>query len=144
MIYVPINDREAYPEDKEKPYKGGLHALNLENGQIEWSKIEENRCKGDEKWGCGSGISAALTITNDIAIGGALDGIIHIFSLKNGEVLWEFNTNRDFETVNKVKGFGGAIDSSGAVVVENQIFINSGYAKFGEKAGNVLLCFELK
>jgi hypothetical protein len=30
------------------------------------------------------------------------------------------------------------------VVVGNHLFINSGYAKFGEKAGNVLLCFKIK
>ena len=58
-------------------------------------------------------------------------------------ILWEYDTKRDFETVNGHKGFGGTIDSPGAVVVGNQLFINSGYAKFGEKAGNVLLCFQL-
>ena len=42
-----------------------------------------------------------------------------------------------------VKGNGGGMDSSGPVVVGNQLFVNSGYAKFGEKAGNVLLCFEI-
>jgi polyvinyl alcohol dehydrogenase (cytochrome) len=64
-LFVPINDREAYPEDKDKPSKQGLHALNIENGAINWSLIEENRCKGDEKWNCGSGLSAAITLWND-------------------------------------------------------------------------------
>ncbi|RMG24876.1 MAG: hypothetical protein D6730_11865 [Bacteroidetes bacterium] len=58
--------------------------------------------------------------------------------------MWAFDTKKDFEAVNGVRAFGGAIDSDGPVVVENQLFITSGYAKFKEKEGNVLLAFELQ
>jgi polyvinyl alcohol dehydrogenase (cytochrome) len=142
-LFVPINDREAYAEDKDKPAFSGLHALNILDGKFIWSKILENKC-GDAKWSCGSGLSAAITLANDVIFGGSLDGVFRAFSSKNGNILWEFDTKRDFEAVNGIKGFGGTIDSSGAIVVGNQVFINSGYAKFGEKAGNVLLCFEVK
>jgi polyvinyl alcohol dehydrogenase (cytochrome) len=143
-LYVPINDREAWEADKDKPAFPGLHAVDIDNGKILWSAIEKNRCKGDEKWNCGTGLSAAITLIKGVVFGGALDGILHAYSTKDGHVLWEYNTNRDFEAINGVKAFGGAIDSGGAIIVENQLFINSGYAKFGEKAGNVLLCFEVK
>ena len=45
--------------------------------------------------------------------------------------------------MNEVRAFGGAIDSDGPIIVEDQLFISSGYAKFGEKEGNVLLAFQL-
>ena len=141
-LYVPINDREAYAADKDKPAQSGLHAVNIADGAVLWSLIEPNRC-GDATWSCGPGLSAAITLLPDLVIGGTLDGLIHAYSRKDGKVLWEYDTKRDFETVNGHKGFGGTIDSPGAVVVGNQLFINSGYAKFGEKAGNVLLCFQL-
>jgi polyvinyl alcohol dehydrogenase (cytochrome) len=143
-LYVPVNDREAWAADKDKPAFPGLHAVDIEQGKMMWSTIEKNRCTGDEKWNCGSGLSAAITLIKGVVFGGALDGVVHAYSAKDGSILWEYNTNRDFESVNGVKAYGGAIDSGGSVIIDNQLFINSGYAKFGEKAGNVLLCFDVK
>ena len=141
-LYVPVNDREAYQADKDKPSFPGLHALDVANGKLQWSMIEKNRCPEDVKWACGSGLSAAITATPELVFGGALDGILHAYSTIDGKVLWEFDANKEFTSVNGVKGSGGAFDSSGPVIVGNQLFVNSGYAKFNEKAGNVLLCFE--
>ncbi len=142
-LFVPINDRDVYEVDKDKPAFSGLHALNIADGKFIWSKIQENTC-GDAKWSCGPGLSAAITLANDVVFGGSLDGVFHAYSSKNGSIFWEFDTKREFEATNGIKASGGTIDSAGAVVVGNQVFINSGYAKFGEKAGNVLLCFEIK
>ncbi len=142
-LFVPINDREAWPADTNKPAFPGLHALRIDDGKTLWSKIEPNRC-GDAKWSCGSGLSAAITLLPDIVFGASLDGMFRVYAASDGKTLWEFDTNQIFTTVNGQKGFGGTIDSAGAVAVDNQVFINSGYAKFNEKAGNVLLAFEIK
>ena len=48
------------------------------------------------------------------------------------------------KAVNEVKAFGGAFDSDGPVIVGNQLFVTSGYAKYAEKEGNVLLAFSVK
>lgn len=144
MLYVPINDHDAWAADKDKPAYPGLHAVNISDGAIKWSVIEKNRCPSDVKWVCDAGLSAPITVIPEIIFGGALDGVLKAYSSIDGKTLWEYNTNQDFSTVNGVKGYGGTIDSSGAVAVGNRLFINSGYAKFGEKAGNVLLCFEVK
>jgi polyvinyl alcohol dehydrogenase (cytochrome) len=143
-LFVPINDHDAWEADKSKPAYPGLHALDIANGTIKWSVVEKNRCPSDVKWVCDSGLSAAITAIPDMIFGGALDGMLKAYATSDGKVLWEFDTNQDFTTVNGVKGYGGTIDSAGAVVVGNHLFINSGYAKFGEKAGNVLLCFKIK
>jgi polyvinyl alcohol dehydrogenase (cytochrome) len=51
---------------------------------------------------------------------------------------------RKFNTVNGVPGNGGAIDSSPYVAANGTLFVNSGYARFGEAPGNVLLAFRPK
>ncbi len=48
---------------------------------------------------------------------------------------------RDFTTVDKVPGKGGALDGAGPVIVKGMLFVNSGYSRFGGLPGNVLLAF---
>ena len=63
-------------------------------------------------------------------------------SAADGQVLWEFNTAREFETVNGVAGKGGSLNGPGPVIAEGMLFTNSGYAYLGQGlAGNVLLAF---
>ena len=143
-LYVPINDHDAWPADSAKPAFPGLHALTVATGSVKWSAIAKDRCLPGTKWVCAPGLSAAITLIPGVIFGGSLDGMLHAYSTADGGTLWEFNTDQDFESVNGVKGSGGTIDSSGPVVAGNQLFVNSGYAKFGEKAGNVLLAFTLK
>jgi polyvinyl alcohol dehydrogenase (cytochrome) len=72
---------------------------------------------------------------------GSLDGHLRAFSSEDGRILWDFDTIRDFETVNRVKARGGAIDGPGAVVGNGMVFVNSGYARLGGMPGNALLAF---
>ena len=46
-----------------------------------------------------------------------------------------------YETVNGVAGQGGSINGPGPVVVDGMVYVNSGYAAFGGRPGNVLLAF---
>lgn len=142
-LYVPINDRGLYDIHKDFPKSPGLHALNVADGEILWSTIEKDRCPGFSLRGCGPGISAAITLIPEVVFGGALDGILKAYDTEDGRELWAYDTKRDYEAVNDVKAFGGAIDSDGPVVVGNQLFITSGYAKYSEKEGNVLIAFSV-
>jgi polyvinyl alcohol dehydrogenase (cytochrome) len=141
-LFVPINDRDAWPADKDKPAFSGLHAIDIKTGNYKWSKIIDDRC-GNVDYVCGPGLSAAISGANDLILGASLDGTLQAFDIKTGNVLWEYNTNKPFTAVNGVAANGGTVDSGGPVIIEKQVFLNSGYAKFGEKAGNVLLCFEI-
>ena len=141
-LYVPINDQGSYQLHENIDPAPGLHALRVEDGASLWSTIEQDRCV-DADWSCGPGISAAITATPDVIFAGTLDGIVKAYASADGKELWSFDTKKTFESVNKVHAFGGTIDSDGPIVVENQLFITSGYAKFNEKAGNVLLAFEV-
>ena len=82
-----------------------------------------------------------VTLTDGVIFAGALNGIMRAYSTKDGGILWTTDTRRDWPTVNGVKGTGGAIDSAGAVVAGGLLIVNSGYDKFGQIPGNVLLVF---
>jgi polyvinyl alcohol dehydrogenase (cytochrome) len=67
--------------------------------------------------------------------------VLHALSTTDGHILWEFDTSREFKTVNKVAAHGGSLVAPGPVVAGGMLFIGSGYFVFGDKPGNVLLAF---
>jgi polyvinyl alcohol dehydrogenase (cytochrome) len=75
---------------------------------------------------------------------GANDGVLRAYSVKNGGVVWEFNTNGEFKTVNGVPGKGASMIGPGPVIAGGMLFVNSGYAGYGGRAGNVLLALGLE
>ncbi len=72
---------------------------------------------------------------------GANDGGVRAYSTKDGSILWEFDTNREFTTVNGVPAKGASISGSGPAVGGGMVFVNSGYGSLGGRPGNVLLAF---
>ena len=56
-------------------------------------------------------------------------------------MLWDFDTARDFDTVNGVKARGGSIDVGGAAIANGTVVTTSGYGQWGGMRGNVLLAF---
>ena len=76
-----------------------------------------------------------------VVFSGSLDGHVRAYSAEDGSVIWDFNTVRDFETVNGVPAKGGGVDGPGAVVVNGMVFVGSGYQRTGGMGGNVLLAF---
>jgi polyvinyl alcohol dehydrogenase (cytochrome) len=147
-VFAPMNDREG--PTAELPLAGpGLHALDIETGKILWSRKAEGDCSGDRKQRyptCATriGYSAAPLVVDGAVIQGSLDGILRVFDAATGKTLWSYDTMRKFDTVNGVPGNGGAIDSSPYVAANGTLFVVSGYARFGEAPGNVLLAFRPK
>jgi polyvinyl alcohol dehydrogenase (cytochrome) len=89
-----------------------------------------------------AGLGAAPTAIPGVVFEGATDGQLFAVSAADGKQLWQFNTAQDFDTVNKIRARGGAINTSGAVVVDGMVYVSSGYAIVaGASAGNVLLAF---
>jgi polyvinyl alcohol dehydrogenase (cytochrome) len=77
-----------------------------------------------------------------VVFSGSNDGAIRAYSAKDGSILWEYDTNRSFETVNGVPAKGASImGPSGPTVVGGMVFVNSGYGTTGGRPGNVLLAF---
>ena len=74
---------------------------------------------------------------------GSMDGHIRAFSTEDGHLLWDFNTVREYSTVNGVSAHGGSLDGAGPVIVDGVLYVNSGYPRLGGMPGNVLLAFSL-
>jgi polyvinyl alcohol dehydrogenase (cytochrome) len=73
---------------------------------------------------------------------GTMDGWLRAYSAQDGKVLWEYDTARDFPTVNGVNANGGSMSNAGPTVVGGMLFVNSGYSHHGGIIpGNVLLAF---
>jgi polyvinyl alcohol dehydrogenase (cytochrome) len=56
-------------------------------------------------------------------------------------VLWDFDTARDFTSVNGVPAYGGSLDGQGVVIAGGLVLVSSGYPRNGGMPGNVLLAF---
>jgi polyvinyl alcohol dehydrogenase (cytochrome) len=94
---------------------------------------------------CRLGMSPAPLVVDGAVVTGTTQGMLRIFDGKTGEVLFEYMTNRDFpNTVNGVEGHGGGLDSAPYIAGDGTLFVQSGYARFGEPPGNVLIAFRPK
>jgi len=122
------------------PTPGGVRAVRLDTGEEVWSVEASERLCGDER-GCSAAQGAAVTAVPGVVFSGSMDGGIRAYASENGAVIWQFDTNQEFQTVNGVPANGGAMDGPGAAVVDGMLYINSGYISLIGRPGNVLLAF---
>ncbi|MEX2284507.1 MAG: PQQ-binding-like beta-propeller repeat protein [Gemmatimonadota bacterium] len=142
LVYAANADRAAVIVDvnPERALSPGLYALDLMNGRVVWSApAPADTCSGRQN--CFAANSAAPTVMPGVVFAGGLDGHMRAYATADGRVLWDFDTAKEFPTVNGVPGRGGAIDGPGPVVAGGLLFVNSGYGSFGQMPGNLLLAF---
>jgi len=119
---------------------GGIHAVRLDTGQQAWyTPPEAPLCGGGR--GCGTTQSAAVTAIPGAVFSGSADGGMRAYAAVDGAILWTFDANRDFETINGVPANGGSFDGSGPVVAGGMVYMLSGNGGFVGSPGNVLLAF---
>jgi polyvinyl alcohol dehydrogenase (cytochrome) len=121
---------------------GGMRAVKIDTGEEVWSKPAPQKLCGTGR-GCSAAQGGAVTAIPGVVFSGSADGGIRAYAAADGTIVWQFDTNRQFETVNGVKANGGAIDGPGAVVADGMLFMSSGYVSLGGRPGNVLLAFGL-
>lgn len=120
---------------------GGLHAVSLATGQRVWlTPAPAPACSGPAP-NCSGAQSAAITVIPGIVFSGSVDGALRAYSTADGKIVWTFDANRDFTTVNGVKGNGASFGGGGPVIAGGMLFTNSGYGVPAGRAGNVLLAF---
>ena len=131
--YVPV--AEIY-----NPAPGGLHAIDLASGSRVWlaPPADPLPC-GRPSRACSGALFSAVTAIPGVVFSPSNDGVLRAHSTKDGSVLWQFDTNRDFATVNGVRARGGSMSGPAPVVAGGMIYISSGYGAFGLRPGNVLL-----
>ncbi|WP_158891072.1 PQQ-binding-like beta-propeller repeat protein [Amycolatopsis anabasis] len=127
---------------------GTVFALDPATGDIRWQT--PNPADGCQ-WGgaaahpeiCVLAHTPAVTTSPGLLYEGSNDGKMRIYSSRTGEVLWQFDTVRDFPGVNGLTGHGSSISGNGgAVVAHGMLYVQAGYwPTYPSEHGNVLLAF---
>ncbi len=121
---------------------GGMNAVELRTGRIVWS-VPGAGCANRKP--CKPSQSAAVTAIPGVVFSGTMDGRLRAYSTRDGSLLWEYDTAREFATINHIPANGGSLSNGGAAVVDGIVFVNSGYSHHGGiLPGNVLLAFAVE
>jgi polyvinyl alcohol dehydrogenase (cytochrome) len=134
-VYAPLSDING----KGLPM-GGLFALRQKDGMKVWqAPPPKPACAG--KPGCSAAQMAPATMIPGVVFAGSMDGHLRAYDAATGKVIWDFDTLREFPTVNGVKARGGSLNATGPTLAGGMMFVNSGYGALGGMPGNVLLAF---
>src|SRR4030095_12518807 len=115
----------------------------LATGERAWHTPPEKTLCGAPGRDCNAAQGAAVTAIPGAVISGSYDGGLRAYAADDGTLLWQFDTNREFTTVNGVMANGGSMDGPGPIVAGRLLFVNSGYGGIVGRPGNVLLVFGL-
>jgi polyvinyl alcohol dehydrogenase (cytochrome) len=117
---------------------GGVAAVRLSDGQKVWfTPLIPSASLSTHP-----GQDGPITAIPGVVLSGGWDGVLRALSTQDGKVIWEYNTVRDFESVNGVSAKGGSMGAAGPVVAGKMLFVPSGYAGVRNgMTGNALLAF---
>jgi polyvinyl alcohol dehydrogenase (cytochrome) len=117
---------------------GGIGAIEIRNGERRWF----TPLAPAEGRTAHPGQEGPLTAMPGIIFSGGWDGVVRALSASDGKVIWQFDTVREFPTVNRVPARGGSIGAAGPVIAGGMLFVPSGYVGVRKgMPGNVLLAF---
>ena len=142
VLYVPVSDRGGV-NDGVILAQPGLHAIDMKTGHVLWYAPVPERCAEGVR-GCMDAYSGPVTSTDDVVIASSLSGYLFAHDPVTGELVWEYDTVREFETINGVSAKGGSIDATGPVLSGDYMIVSTGYATFGQMPGNAVLVFRLQ
>jgi polyvinyl alcohol dehydrogenase (cytochrome) len=111
LYYKPLAFRDQ---------SGAIAAIRGTTGERVWyTKLPKpSSCADPEsRETCHSGNWAAASAIPGAVFTGSRDGVLRAFSGKDGHVIWEYATRREFETVNGVPGKGGGFGGPGPTIV---------------------------
>jgi polyvinyl alcohol dehydrogenase (cytochrome) len=115
---------------------GGIAAHALDTGEQEWLT------RLTPAAGRRVGNSGAVSAIPGLVFSAGWDGVLRALSADGGQLLWEYDTMRAIETVNRVPARGGSMGAPGPTIAGGMVFVGSGY--IGVRSGtpgNVLLAF---
>jgi polyvinyl alcohol dehydrogenase (cytochrome) len=119
---------------------GGMFALRLADGAQVWA-TPPVPCDGRPR--CSPAQSGAVSAIPGAAFSGSVDGHLRAYDTRSGAIIWDFDTVREYETVNGVPARGGSLDGPGPVIGGGMVFVNSGYVAAGGAPGNAVLAFSV-
>jgi polyvinyl alcohol dehydrogenase (cytochrome) len=117
-----------------------MYAIDLATGKQLW-RTAPGAC-GD-RLRCSPAQSGAVSAIPGVAFSGSVDGHLRGYDTGSGKVVWDFDTVRDYESVNGVEAWGGSLDGAGPAIAGGTLYVTSGYTLGGGMSGNVLLAFSV-
>ncbi len=138
-LYVALSGLAAEPENTA----GALASLDMKTGAVRWyTDAPAPACSWGAQ-GCSHAEAQAVSVIPGIAFSGSMDGHLRAYSTINGKIVWDYETAKDFLTINQIKASGGSLDQGGATIVNGVVYINSGYGQRIGQPGNALLAFSV-
>jgi polyvinyl alcohol dehydrogenase (cytochrome) len=138
-LYVPLSGREAQPPNEA----GSLTAIDIKAGTRRWHIASPTpACSWGEATACSHAQVQPVTVIPGAAFSGSMDGHLRAYSTIDGKILWDYDTAKDYRTVNQINAAGGSLQAGGATIVNGVMYVNSGAADQGQP-GNVLLAFSV-
>jgi polyvinyl alcohol dehydrogenase (cytochrome) len=137
VAYVPVSDM-----DRRNPESGGgMFALDS-SGKILWNTpAPKPACIG--KPGCTAAQMAPPSLIEGVVFAGSMDGHLRAYEMASGMIIWDFDCTQTFPTTDGIPAHGGSFSSTGPVIVNGTLYVNSGYGGQG-MGGNVLLAFSTR
>jgi polyvinyl alcohol dehydrogenase (cytochrome) len=121
---------------------GGVVAVDFATGKKLWNTpAPKPACL--KETGCSAAQPGPTSVIDGVVFAGSDDAHLRAYDTSSGKILWDFDADRDFQTVDGVKAHGGSIDSTGATVAGGMVYLNSGYSRIPVMPGNVLLAFSV-
>ncbi len=141
-VYAPISDFARKGRTPDPNAGGGLAAVDLASGAVRWTAPPVS-CGARSP--CSPAQAAAATAIPGVVFSGSADGHLRAYASDDGAIIWDYDTVREYATVNGVPARGGSLNNAGAAVVDGMVFANSGYSHHsGVIPGNVLLAFAVE
>ena len=141
-LYVAVSDLRFRGIEQPSPnHGGGLVALDLRTGKQIWGTFPPSAC--GHLIGCSPAQSQAITAIPGVVFSGSMDGHIRAYSTSDGKIVWDFDTDRQYATVNGEPAHGGSLSGPGPVIAGGMVYVSSGYAQFGGMPGDVLLALSV-
>jgi polyvinyl alcohol dehydrogenase (cytochrome) len=114
---------------------GGLVALKLETGAIDWTAPIDADQRGQ------AGAASAIP---GVVFTGGWDGVLRAVG-SEGKVIWAVDTKQTYTTINGVQAVGGSLGAPGPTIVDGMVYVASGYIGVQNGTpGNVILAFAVQ
>ena len=105
----------------------GLFAIDPATGKIVWHEPAPTpSCAGQR--GCSVSQKSPPTAIPGVVFSPSMDGHVRAYDTKTGKIIWDFDTAREFPTVNGIPAKGGSMAATGATVADGMLYVNSGYS----------------
>jgi len=135
-VFVATPGQSAEPPNAV----GGMSGIDLATGKRAWhTPAPTPACS----WGAKSCVHRqpeAVTLMPGAVFAGSLDGHLRAYSSKDGAILWDLDTAKDYDAVNGLKAEGGNVDGAAQTIAHGTLFVNSGNAtQTSQRPGSAVL-----